>query len=408
MPEVSVVIATYNRQRLVQETIDSVLRQTFANLELIVVDDGSTDDTGRILLDRYGSRIRYIYQENQGESAARNRGLEFATGEYIAFLDSDDLWHRNKLQRQIEAFKGLPDTGLVSTQAYLMSYEGLRLEQTPQGYGRETDVILWADLVLDNVVAGGGSSALVRRTCLDHVGWFDTRIRFGEEWDLWLRIARRYEVRQIPEPLVYYRLHRFGTRSWAPRADEAEDMYREHIAILEKAFRDCPYESSRCKALRGQALSRIYLRRAIVDLILGNNESGHGHWLTAIRHCPQYAADRSTASKHVVHFVTGYASIANDGLQIAEANRLLTRILSNLPSQVSSLTTMRNALRARCLAEMAFLAAASGDAVFARRAAYRCLASDFSWRRNRGLLKILITGGRHLWPKPLVLGAYLI
>jgi glycosyltransferase involved in cell wall biosynthesis len=398
-----VIIPTYNRSDLVQQAIDSVLWQSFRDWELIVVDDGSTDDTRRVVRERYGLRVRYIYQENHGESAARNRGLELATGEYVAFLDSDDLWHPNKLQRQIEAFKDDPSAGLVSTQAYLMNHDGLQLEQAPQGCDRETDVILWADLVLDNVVAGGGSSAVVRRACLDHVGWFDTQIRFGEEWDLWLRIARRYEVRQIPEPLVFYRLHRFGTRSWAPRFDEAEDMYREHIAILEKAFSDCPYQSSRCKELRGQALSRIYLRRAIVDLILGDSESGYGHWLTAIRLCPQYAADRSTASKHVVRFVTGYASIASNGSQVAEADRLLTRILGGLPGQLSSLKTMRNALRARCLAEMAFLAAVNGDTALARRAACRCLLADFGWRRNRGLLKALVTGGRDLWPKPIEL-----
>ena len=158
MPKVSVIIPTYNRQDLVQEAIDSVLNQTFRDWELIVVDDGSTDQTPSVLQERYDSRIIYIYQENQGESAARNRGLYSATGEYVAFLDSDDLWHPKKLQRQIEVFAEKPELGLVSTQAYWINYEGLLLKQTPQGYGRKNKDISWQDLVLDNVVAGGGSA----------------------------------------------------------------------------------------------------------------------------------------------------------------------------------------------------------------------------------------------------------
>ena len=143
MPKVSVVIPTYNRQRLVQDTIDSVLRQTFGDLELIVIDDGSTDDTRRVLQDRYGTRIRYVYQENQGESAARNHGIALAGGEYVAFVDSDDLWHPQKLERQVEVFEADPGIGLGSTQAYWINYQGLRLRKTPDGQGRQGDTISW-------------------------------------------------------------------------------------------------------------------------------------------------------------------------------------------------------------------------------------------------------------------------
>ena len=99
MPTVSIIIPTYNRQSLVQETIDSVLRQSLSDWELIVIDDGSTDETGAVLTERYGTSIRYVYQQNQGESAARNYGISLAQGKYVAFLDSDDLWLPNKLQR---------------------------------------------------------------------------------------------------------------------------------------------------------------------------------------------------------------------------------------------------------------------------------------------------------------------
>lgn len=104
MPRVSVIIPTYNRREYVQEAIDSALAQTFTDYEIIVIDDGSTDGTSEALQARYGNRIHYEWQENQGESVARNRGIELARGEYIAFLDSDDLWHPEKLAKQIIGF----------------------------------------------------------------------------------------------------------------------------------------------------------------------------------------------------------------------------------------------------------------------------------------------------------------
>jgi len=403
MPEVSVVIPTYNRQHLVQQTIDSVLRQTFRDWELIVVDDGSTDDTSDVLSERYGSRIRYVYQRNQGESAARNHGIELAHGQYIAFLDSDDLWHREKLQRQMEVFGAFPDVGIVSTQASWINYEGLLLKQPPHGHDQSDEVISWDDLVLDNVVAGGGSSAIVRRTCVDHAGGFDSQIRFGEEWDLWIRIARHYQVRQLPEPLVFFRVHRFGTRSWAPRAQEAGNLFGEHRAILERAFADCPHEPPRCEELKNLAFARISLRHAIVDLALGNAISGREHWLTAIRLCPGYAADAEVVLQTIVNYATGYASLAEPSARVAALVAIMDRILANLPSELAQLRKERGLVVARSFAEMAFSAAMNEDGGFARRCAYRCLLADPSWRSNRGLLKILVTGGRHLRPQPLAL-----
>lgn len=400
---VSVIIPTYNRQELIQETIESVIRQTFSDWELIVVDDGSTDDTRRVLEERYGSRIRYAYQSNQGESAARNHGLSLATAEYVAFLDSDDLWHPNKLQRQLEVIEKSPQAGLISTQAYWMNFEGLRLRQLPHGHDLGHETISWEDLVLDNVVAGGGSSALARRTCLDQVGGFDPQIRFGEEWDLWIRIARHYRIRQLPEPLVFYRVHRFGTRGWAPRAHEAENIYCEHRSILEKAFADCPLEPTECEELRATALGRIDLRNAIVDCALEKPARGSEHWLAAIRLCPQFAADHTMVNQYIAQFVVGYASVAKPGHQITEISRRLGLILDNAPSEISFSKARRHALRSRCLAELAFAAAYDGKQDIARRAAYHCLTTDAVWRQNRGLWKILVTGGRHLWPEPISL-----
>jgi GT2 family glycosyltransferase len=399
MPQISVVIPTYNRQHLVQQTIDSVLQQTFSDWELIVVDDGSTDDSRRVLEKRYGSRIRYVYQCNQGESVARNLGVELATGDYVAFLDSDDLWHPDKLKRQIEVMEKHPDVALVGTQAHWINFEGWRLRLPPHGHDQKSNSISWADLVLNNVVAGGGSSALVRRACLANVGGFDPEIRFGEEWDLWIRIARHYGIWQIPEPLVFFRVHSFGTRSWAPRADEAKALYSEHRIILEKAFADCPYEPAECADLKATALSHIYLREAIVNCAIDNCSTGSAQWLTALRLCPQHATDHTMMNRFIVQYVNGYASLAKQDSQISEIGRLLDLILANAPPEML-LTAERHSLWSRCVVEMAFLAAYNKKTKLARRAAYHSLKARAASRKNLGLWKILVTGGRHLWPAP--------
>ena len=124
MPRVSVIIPTYNRLDYVQEAIDSVLAQTYTDYELIVVDDGSTDGTGDTLKARYGDRIRYLWQENQGWPAARNHGVSIAQGEYIAQLDSDDLWLPEKLVRQVPVLDACPEAVLVFSHVMQIDAEG--------------------------------------------------------------------------------------------------------------------------------------------------------------------------------------------------------------------------------------------------------------------------------------------
>lgn len=405
MPEVSVVLPTYNRRRLVQETIDSVLRQKFADLELIVVDDGSTDDTGRTLTDRYGPLIRYVYQENAGESAARNHGIALSRGKYVGFVDSDDLWHPDKLKRQVEILEANPLVGLVSTQAFWINYLGLQLRKAPDGASRQDDVISWAELVLDNVIAGGGSSSLIRRECLVKAGGFDQAIRFGEEWDLWIRIARDYRVVQIPTPLVYYRVNPFGTRGWAPRANEAEAMYREHLSIVAKAFEHAPQALGEGDHLEAKAYARLHLRHAMVNYGHGSDEAGRHYWQLAIDTCPVHATDEAVISQTLVNYAVGFASVAVPRKRVAVLQATVDRVLSNLPESVSGLTSRRNTLLAKCYAEMSFQAAMNGEAPLARRCAYRSVATESVWLRNRGLLKILLTGGRHLWPLPVTFEA---
>jgi glycosyltransferase involved in cell wall biosynthesis len=194
---VSVVIPTYNRGHSVCEAVASALAQTVSPFEVIVADDGSTDDT-RDRLRPYSTRIVYRYQENQGVSAARNLGIKEARGEFIAFLDSDDVWHPRKLELQLRVFKERPELGLLGTEA-MKRPEAPYPEIADDVLGRLT-LVTWAQLVVRNRL--GTSSIMVRSNVLHEAGSFDPVMKGGEERDLWLRIAKLSSVANLDLPLV--------------------------------------------------------------------------------------------------------------------------------------------------------------------------------------------------------------
>ena len=194
---VSVVIPTYNRGPLVLEAVESVLAQTVPPLEIIVVDDGSNDDT-RDRLRRYMTRIMYCHQTNQGVSVARNQGIRKARGEFIAFLDSDDVWHPRKLELQLQVFEERPDLGLLGAGAMDWPAQSFP-EITDDPHGR-VSLVSWDQLVVRNRL--GTSSVMVRTAVLRAAGEFDPVMQSSEDRDLWLRIAEISSVANLDLPLV--------------------------------------------------------------------------------------------------------------------------------------------------------------------------------------------------------------
>ena len=191
MPRVSVIIPTYNRIDLVTETVDSALNQSLVDREVIVVDDGSTDGTREHLAACFGDRIRILCQTNHGRSAARNRGIVESRGEFVVFLDSDDLLKPDALMIQSSFLDSHPTVGVAYSDGYYCDEAGRDLERIsstrPPLRGRN----LLESLVLDNLIIAP-HSAMVRRTCLDAVGapWFDEELSVGEDSDFWIRLAR--------------------------------------------------------------------------------------------------------------------------------------------------------------------------------------------------------------------------
>ena len=194
---VSVVIPTYNRGHLVGEAVASVLGQTVPPLEVIVVDDGSTDDT-RDRLRPYLPRVTYLHQTNQGVSAARNHGIRKARGEFIAFLDSDDVWHPRKLELQLGTFRARPELGLLGTGP--LQWPAPSFPEISSGDHGRVSLVSWAQLVVKNYL--GTSSVMVRSAALKTAGGFDPVMKGSEERDLWLRVAEQWSVANLELPLV--------------------------------------------------------------------------------------------------------------------------------------------------------------------------------------------------------------
>jgi glycosyltransferase involved in cell wall biosynthesis len=206
MPEplVSVIIPNFNYAGYLREAIDSALEQTYPNTEVVVVDDGSTDDSKAVLAS-YGDRIKRIEQTNQGVSAARNNGVLASSGEYIAFLDADDIWLPQKIQRQVDTFVRQRDLGLVHVGVVDIDAEGAEDETHLDGLdGRVAKDML---LLSGPVILGGGSGVMTRREVFQQVGGFDTKLATSADWDLYFRICRLYDVAFVGEVLLKYRYH---------------------------------------------------------------------------------------------------------------------------------------------------------------------------------------------------------
>jgi len=198
--DVSVIIPTFNRSKWVSEAVDSVLHQTLKPREIIVVDDGSTDDTADVL-DGYGDAIRVLrLKENRGVSAARNRGIEAACCRYVAFLDSDDLWLPRKLEDQINHVRKHPEIRIHQTDEIWIR-NGVRVNpgrrhRKPEGWIFEPSL---------HLCLISPSAVLIERRLFDEVGLFDERYPACEDYDLWLRITCRYPVGLLPKALIVKR-----------------------------------------------------------------------------------------------------------------------------------------------------------------------------------------------------------
>jgi len=201
---VSVIMPVYNRAPLVGTAIESVLAQTYQNVEIIVINDGSTDTSREVIhgyADKFPAHVIAVDQVNTGQTRARNNGIRIAHGEYIAFLDSDDTWEKDKLEQQVPLFKG--NVGLVYCAINEVAPDGGIIRTVPCEPGIRGNI--YRHLLVNNRMTGG--SVVVTRKALERVGLFDETFRAAENWDLWIRISREFEADCVDKPLVNYLKH---------------------------------------------------------------------------------------------------------------------------------------------------------------------------------------------------------
>jgi glycosyltransferase involved in cell wall biosynthesis len=272
---ISVVIPTYNRAALVVEAVESVLRQEADDFEIIVVDDGSDDDT-RERLAPFLPRIRLMHQIQQGVSAARNAGIGLAEGEWLAFLDSDDLWLPQKLARQMEYLHRHPELRICQTDEVWMRngrrWNPKTYHQKPSGHCFEA--------LLERCLVSP-SAVMLHRELIEEVGEFDVNLPACEDYDMWLRIGWRHPIGLVPEPLV---IKRGGHPDQLSASVPALDLYR--IRALEKLYLEQPLDP----AQRRQVLE--VLQRKCVVYSQGCLKRGRPEEAAAIRAIPELLANQ--------------------------------------------------------------------------------------------------------------------
>ncbi len=230
MPLISVIIPVYNGEKTIRETIESVLNQTFREFELLVINDGSQDRTLEIVESIQDSRLKVFSYPNAGQSTSRNRGIELATGEYISFIDADDLWTPDKLEAQVKVLQENPQAAV----AYSWTNW---IDESSQLVGKGSHITekgkVFAKLLLNDFVANG-SNSLIRRQVLTEVGGFDASVTPAEDWDMWLRIAAHYEFVAVPSSQVLYRItpNSASFNVWK--------MEVSSLKVIEKAFAQAP------------------------------------------------------------------------------------------------------------------------------------------------------------------------
>jgi len=373
MPKVSVIIPTYNRADVIGGAIQSVLDQTYADWELIIVDDGSRDNTQDIVASYNDPRIRYIYRDNTGTPGARNTGIQASTGEYVAFLDSDDMFLPDKLQLQVAAMDRKLNLGLVASGWTEVDAQRKR-RRTLCPWRLKLGLTL-ADWLYDCLLIV--PAVLVRRNWLLRVGLFDAQLRYVEDWDLWLRLAYA-GCPMVWEPgVVCLRIVHKGSKIRNTAAMSAGLFH-----MFDKFFA----QSDLPDYVRGQrdlVYARAHIDGAVRAFGAGIVAEGEKHLAAAIRLNPALlegeppAALQSLASTALTHLV-------------GNVDQYVADVCRSLPKVSPKLARSRRQMRAIIRATAAFDDLANGRREWARLRAAWALLTDLGWLRNRGLLSILL------------------
>jgi glycosyltransferase involved in cell wall biosynthesis len=369
MPKVSIIIPAYNQGHYLEAAVKSVLAQTYPDFEAVIVDDGSTDATRQVAAGFKDARVHYIYQENRGLSGARNTGISSTTGEYVTFLDSDDLFLPEKLALLVAVLDEQPEIGLAAGQALLIDQDGGRID-------REFQTRLPQDLdqfLVSNPLHVG--SVLLRRSWLEKVGLFDESLRACEDWDLWLRLVRGgCSMTCLDQPVSLYRVH-------VGQMTRDQDRMRSAARrVLDKIY-NSPDLPEKWLSMKDLVYSRYCLNSAAHLYRAGDFPRAMDEMREAVRLNPNLAAGRA-------HELANKISVWAEDVRILEPLVFLRNIYDHLPAELAVLRSRRGQELGQAAMRIAFKAHSQGDRAAARRAAWAAFCSQPRWLANRGALAI--------------------
>jgi glycosyltransferase involved in cell wall biosynthesis len=371
MTTVSVIIPAYNQGHYLGEAIQSVIDQTYPDFELVVVDDGSTDKTAQVACSFSDPRVHYIHQENRGLSAARNTGILRSSGEYLTFLDSDDMFVADKLETLVNALERDRGLGFVAGQAVLIDENGLPLGKVFDTPLPENPVhlLLWNPLHV--------CSVMLRREWQQKVGLFDESLRAYEDWDMWLRLARvGCRMGWVPHPVSFYRFH---TRQMTR---DKERMTTATFAVLKKIYSD-PDLPEEWLALKDKAYSSAYLRAAIQAFRTDDFDEGADALAEAVRLDP-------TLMEQNGDILADRLLGLSDSPKVMDRLPFLESIYHHLPESLAVLKSQRNVRLSQAAVELGFRSYQAEDYVRARHFMWRAIQYQPQWLANRGVVSVLL------------------
>ncbi|MBW4664429.1 MAG: glycosyltransferase [Chroococcus sp. CMT-3BRIN-NPC107] len=254
-PIISVVIPVYNGAKTIKETVESVLQQTYQNFEIIVINDGSQDETLAVINNIQNQKIKLFSYSNAGLSASRNRGFARACGEFITFLDADDLWTKDKLEAQLEALQQNPQAAVAYSWTDHIDEDGKFLR--PASY-TSCNGNVYERILVGNFLACG-SNTLIRTQALKQVGGFDESLNSAEDWDMWLRLAPYYEFVVVPRPQVLYRISPYSMSVNIFKMEAAS------LQVIERAYNQAPESLQYLKQESLGFLYKFLMSKALQD-----------------------------------------------------------------------------------------------------------------------------------------------
>lgn len=289
LPIVSVIMPAYNASAFIEEAIQSVLNQDLANIELIVVDDGSSDGTPELAA-RFGDKVKVLRQKNAGPAAARNRGVAAAQGEFIAFLDADDVWLPRKLALQVQFLRNYPDVGVVyGTFLRWHSLPDGSFSEPPEPIhmDKQFDTIpehsgwVYKTLLFDNVIHI--ITAMVRRSVFESIGGLDESLATGEDYDFWLKVSQQFRVAKFIRTLAYYRMHADSITK-VPRKENNE--YNVLLRTLEAYGPKGPDGVAASEIALRERLFKLCFSHGYFHIRSGDSKVAQEAFSAALRHAP--------------------------------------------------------------------------------------------------------------------------